>query len=519
MCFVSCEKKRPPRLDAFESALNAETYQSQFYPFAYVIHNTRTDEVVLVRDHLGVQPLYYCYERVSNTFIFGDTIPDILDCMDATPNTLLLDSEVSTFFSEPSYYSDNTLYEGVYRVEPGHIMHGRANRPLSKKTFWALAREGESLYYQDRRTYLEHFSALMDESIRDATAGETQIAAEFSVGMDSTSIYLASVKQGFNPALFMHAATPGSPSEKSYNTDCEKAFLTYYPDAIIHRMMGNNFDPIPVFKSYSKWFAGPPAHIFEVFSHELHQAVSANGHKILLSGFGGDQGVSGHVPPRFLLPEIFREKAFRDAWQLLSHQPMRGRVHQYLKYAHPGLHQAISHAEDMKLAASNLFKPKAQRTVKCIYPYRRAYFKTLREAEWQFLQGRMNHEIRMRIECSSIVSKKMGFEYRYPLLHPNLLSFFLSLPASEKRHQGVGRYLMRQYLAQYLPASVFNNYQKKEGLNIVPAAIDGFKPQFFDGAFDAYFEDLPYPKLLKDKMDHRMMIKKIKALMLKAYLT
>ena len=82
----------------------------------------------------------------------------------------------------------------------------------------------------------------------------------------------------------------------------------------------------------------------------------------------------------------------------------------------------------------------------------------------------------------------MGFEYRYPLLYPNLLSFFLALPVSQKRHDGVGRYLIRRYLARQMPGAVFDTYQKKEGLNILPATMDYFKPQFLDGVFDAHFK-------------------------------
>ena len=111
----------------------------------------------------------------------------------------------------------------------------------------------------------------------------------------------------------------------------------------------------------------------------------------------------------------------------------------------------------------------------------------------------------------------MGFEYRYPLLYPKLLSFFLSLPLSQKRHQGVGRYLMRRYLASHLPASVFDSYHKKEGLNILPATMDYFKPKFSDGLFDEQFKSLPYAELIQDKMQHRMMIKSIQAFMLKSY--
>ena len=129
------------------------------------------------------------------------------------------------------------------------------------------------------------------------------------------------------------------------------------------------------------------------------------------------------------------------------------------------------------------------------------------------MQGPNSHEIRMRIEYSSIGAKKMGFDYRYPLLHPKLLEFFLSLPLEQKRHQGVGRYMMRRYLAKVMPAVPFDTYKKKEGLNIMPATMDTFKTQWHTGRFQNEFQSLP-KKLTQDKLPHKTMIKTIQAFML-----
>jgi hypothetical protein len=133
--------------------------------------------------------------------------------------------------------------------------------------------------------------------------------------------------------------------------------------------------------------------------------------------------------------------------------------------------------------------------------------------EWSFLQGSNSHEIRMRVEYSSIVAKKMGFDYRYPLLHPKLLEFFLDLPLEQKRHQGVGRYMMRRYLAQIMPTAPFNTYKKKEGLSIMPATMDAFKTQWNEGCFQTEFHSLP-KTLTQDKSPHKTMIKTIQAFML-----
>lgn len=495
---------------SFEDAANPAIWRGLYHPFAHVVVNTATGECVLVRDHLGLRPLYYWWQ--SGRLIFGDTIPDILRHLPNAAN--LLDSEVVDLFADIKYYTDNTIYAGVRRVEPGHIVHCKPDGRMVKSAFWRLEQEGNTLRYRDEREYLEHFSSLMLESVQNATRGVPLLAAEFSAGMDSTAVYGACAQLGLNPALFMHGAPAESSYALTYNSHYERAFEARYPSAAIHRIMAENFDPVRVFQEYASWFGGPSPYIFELFAHNLHRAVSATGHTILLSGFGGDQGVSGHIPTRLILPALISGKKFRQAWAESAPLDKMRRFLLLAQCAHPSLHKLMWRARDLKSGIGNALKGPNQKPDAGANPYRRHYFKTVREAEWSFLQGPDSHEIRMRIEYSSVVAKKMGFEYRYPLLFPKLLEFFLSLPIEQKRRHGVGRYLMRRYLAQLMPSAPFNAYHKKEGLDIMPATMDAFKAQWAKGVFQDAFESLPFAALTQDPTPHRAMIKTVKAFML-----
>ncbi len=497
-------------IGSFENGLNPACYRAVFHPFAQVVENTFTGECLLVRDHLGLRPIYYLYQ--SGQLIFGDTIPDIVHQLPSAP--ALLDSEVSHLFGDVHHYTDNTLYTGIKRVEPGHMVRIFPCGRIIKSAFWQLEQEGDTLHYRDEREYLEHFTSLMHESVNNATKDSPSIAAEFSAGMDSTAVYGACAQLELNPPLFMHAALPNSTNAQTYNDHYERAFMEQFPSATVHRLMADDFDPIRIFKEYAAWFGGPSPYIFDVFAHNIHKAVSKQGHTILLSGFGGDQGVSGHIPARFILPSLINNKQFRQAWtESAASANTLHRLAQLIQCAHPSLHKLIQHTQDLKLSLSNALKPSNQQRIASTHPYHRHYFKTLREVEWSFLQGPNSHEVRMRIEYSSIVAKKMGFDYRYPLLHPKLLEFFLSLPLEQKRHQGIGRHMMRRYLTQIMPAAPFNTYKKKEGLNIMPATMDTFKTQWGCGLFQNEFQSLP-KALTYDKSLRKTMIKTIQAYML-----
>jgi len=249
------------------------------------------------------------------------------------------------------------------------------------------------------------------------------------------------------------------------------------------------------------FFLNTAPYLFFMFANPLHRAVSAGKHPVLLSGFGGDQCVSCQLSPNFFMPELLHQGAYGQAWRELSQTRGIKKALRYAAYSHPALY------------ALQLKMKKLQRQT---HPYERIYYKSAREAQWSLLQGPDSYEVRMRIEYSSLVSKKMGFEYRYPLLYPKLVEFMLSLPTEVNRRDGRGRYLIRQYLSQHSPSALFNNYRKQEGLGIVPATFDKFKQNYQQGHYQAAFNDLPYAHLIKHRHAHTELSNRIKGFMLNA---
>lgn len=486
----------PPAITSFDHALDLSLWRNYLQPFACALVHPQSQEVILARDHLGVAPLYYCHYQGKKLFV-GETIPAILAQLPSTPS--LCEHEIELLFEEDKFYSDTTYYQGINRVEPGHLMHFKSDGSVAKIAFWQLEPEGPMLHYADERDYLDHFSALMNESIHNATDDQINIAAEFSAGLDSSAVYCAAAAINVKPKLYMHVAQPGTKSADIYNTDYEKAFVEHYQLNDIQRIGIDGFDPIQVLSEYAVWFAGPAPYLFYMFAERVHRAVAAGNHPILLSGFGGDQGVSGQLPLNFFMPELIHQGEYRQAWGALTNTGGMSKALNYVKYMNPGLYALGMKAHRLKLQIKNNWIPKADRKPCLVHPYRRDYYHSVRAAEWSLLQGPQSHEVRMRVEYSSIVSRKMGFEYRYPLLYPKLLEFILSIPQIQKRKDGRGRYLIRQYLSQFLPGDVFNAYRKNEGLGIVPSTFDFFQKEYRRGSYREDFKGLPYSHLIRHK--------------------
>lgn len=503
------------KLDSFKQALNPSVWREYLQPFACAIVNESSHEVVLVRDHLGLEPLYYYYQT-GIKLIFAQSIPEILQQLSRTPP--LCKNQIHMLFAENKTYSDETFYQDIYRVEPGHLLHFKADGTMMKKAFWQLSPHGAMLQYADDRDYVEHFTTLMNEAIVNAVGDQTNIAAEFSAGLDSSAVYCATANNNIcRPSLFMHVARPETISMSRYNDSYEKAFMAHYQLTDIHRIGADDFDPIQVFNKYAAWFAGPAPYLFSMFANPVHRAVAAGKHPILLSGFGGDQCVSNQVPLNFFLPELIHCGDYRQAWRELTQPNWIKKTLQYAKYAHPRLYAQALKMKLLKRHVTNVLRPKAAYQPTMLHPYERMCYPSVRAAECALLQGPESHEVRMRIEYSSIVSKKMGFEYRYPLLFPKLLEFMVSLPTIQKRRDGRGRYLIRQYLSKFIPGDLFSTYRKQDGLGIVPSTFDMFQKNFEQGCYQEAFKDMPYSHLIRHAHKPIAIRNNIKGFMLKAF--
>lgn len=491
-------------ITSYQACLDASLWREYYQPFAVVCKNPNTHEIVLVRDHLGVEPLYYC-NYLGKKLIVGQSIPEILEQLPSTP--ALLESQIDMLFSENKIYTDETLYQGIYRVEPGHIMHFKSNGRVTKHAFWQLNPDGPLLDYTDARDYVEHFSSLMDESIHHATSNHTNIAAEFSAGLDSSAVYCAAAHRQIYPKLYMHADAPKA-SKYPYVKYYEEQFIQYFNLQDIQRIGADDFDPIDIFDQYAAWFAGPAPYLFFMFANPIHKAVSAGKHPILLSGFGGDQCVSGQVPTNFFMPELLHQGQYQQAWHALTDSNNIKKILNLAKYSHSKLYEQ---ALKLKIA-----KKCAKHQMPGVHPYETMYYISARAAECALLQGDESHEVRMRIEYSSLVSKNMGFEYRYPLLYPKLLEFMMRVPTLYKRYDGRGRYLIREYLAKHTPDNLFHDYRKKDGLGIVPSTFSLFQDKFEQGCYQAIFQDLPYAERIKSKYKPIEIRNTIKGYMLQA---
>ncbi|MEU6981071.1 MULTISPECIES: asparagine synthase (glutamine-hydrolyzing) [unclassified Streptomyces] len=158
--------------------------------YAYAIWDTRTEELTLVRDHLGIKPLYY--HAYATGLIFGSEPKAVL----ANPGFRAeLDSEgIAELFALPAApTAGHGLFRGLREVRPGHLL--RVTRGATREVrYWQLT---SAVHEDDAATTTERIRELLTDTVERQLISDVPLCTLLSGGIDSSAITaLAALARG-----------------------------------------------------------------------------------------------------------------------------------------------------------------------------------------------------------------------------------------------------------------------------------------------------------------------------------
>jgi asparagine synthase (glutamine-hydrolysing) len=147
--------------------------------FAFAIWDVRTEELFLIRDRMGVKPLFYY--PTADGVLFGSEPKAILAHPSVQPR-VNKDGfrEILVLAKNP----EAAIYTGMYEVRPGQVV--RVNRNgLTKRRYWMLtAREHEDDLPRTIKTVAE----LLDDIVRRQMVSDVPLCSLLSGGLDSSAV-------------------------------------------------------------------------------------------------------------------------------------------------------------------------------------------------------------------------------------------------------------------------------------------------------------------------------------------
>ena len=293
--------------------------------FAFGLWDARLGKLILVRDRLGVKPLYY------HEYPQGLSFASEVKTLRAIPGLKLVQDErhIPAFLRTGYVTGENTFFQGVRKLLPGHSLEVVDGRVFIKP-YWKLSfNENKAV---SEIEWEEEVSALLHDSVRLRLRSDVPVGVFLSGGLDSSTIVAAlagrSRIKSFSVAYRLGEGYDETPYARlvarRYGTDHHEYFIT--PEEFR--------DFIPRFV----WFMDEPMSEAAGISLYYIARLASEHVKVILSGEGADEIFAGYDIYKYMIwTEIYRRipEPLRKAIPGIVHLgiPSSGRVRKYVDLA------------------------------------------------------------------------------------------------------------------------------------------------------------------------------------------
>lgn len=154
--------------------------------FAFAIWDNTTRQLLVVRDHFGIKPLYYTRNTRDNSLLFGSEIKSFLE-HPAFIKELNPDSLVS-YLSFQYSAMEETFFKEVYKLAPGHyllISQDDQENPIPRPYHTFEYDYSEAQSFEEN---LELVQKTMRESVDLHLQSDVEVGTFLSGGIDSSYI-------------------------------------------------------------------------------------------------------------------------------------------------------------------------------------------------------------------------------------------------------------------------------------------------------------------------------------------
>ncbi len=452
--------------------------------FGFAIWDTRKRELLLARDRLGIKPLYYA-ER-DGELLFASELKPILHIEGV--NRSLNWQAVGHLFTYLATPGDQSIVEGVKKLEPARVAIARPGRPLHIHRYWDVAFEPNESATEGE--LVEQLRAMLNESVVLHQVSDVPVGAFLSGGIDSSAVVamMAKPAAGRFKTFSIGFAEAGF-DELAHARTVAKQFGTDHYDLVLRP------DAVQIVEDLT-WYLDEPFGDTSAIPTYMVSKLAAEHVKVVLSGDGGDElfagydkyVVEGRERAYDRLPGLVK-KAAGAVGGLMPHG-MKGRrflKHLALSGADRYLDaQSLFHADEMpSLFQRDAFAKIVGEPATASPHHGSARFSRpggssdwLADIQYRDLHHYLPLDILTKVDRMTMAH---SLEARPPLLDHKLAEFAATIPARLRLKGTTTKYLFKQAMRGVLPDSIID--RQKHGF-AVPIA------HWFRGELDGFARDV-----------------------------
>ena len=431
--------------------------------FAFAIWNKSKRELFIARDRFGVKPLYYVHDSEGNLF-FASEIKSLLEAGAVKPEINF--NALPDQFANHGTSGDETLYEGVKRLMPGHTLVWKDGK-IDIREFWDLSFEPKHEPHSDAE-YIEEWRDLFRRSVELRLMADVPLGMFLSGGIDSSAIAAVMSTMVTEPIkTFSVGFREREANELEYARLVAQKFGTDHHEITITPKQF--FDELPNLVWHEDEPTGFIASVPLYFVSKLAQQHV----KVVLTGEGADETLAGYGRYAKTLQLLNYGEKYESVTPSFLRDAVRGGVATLPASLNRKLGRTfLSRESDIenlffdnfgvfpKTMQKELFNRETRGKFENSNPY-------IRQNQWleksdaedvldKLLYADTKtylHELLMKQDQMSMAA---SIESRVPFLDHKLVEFTARMPREMKLRGGTTKWILREAMKGILPAEILD---------------------------------------------------------------
>jgi asparagine synthase (glutamine-hydrolysing) len=445
--------------------------------FAFAIWDKARQQVWIVRDRMGVKPLYYT--SVGGAFLFASEIKSLLEAPGverAVHERAFYD--FLTFLTSPA---PQTMFKNIFKLPAGHTLTIDRTGKQTLKRYWQPFDGVSRIASVSENEAADHLIHLLRESIRYRMVSDVKFGVFLSGGVDSSTNVALMAEQMARPVetFSIGFKATGSFNELDYARQVASRFKTNHHERVIGADDFVKFLPQLVYHQDE-----PIADPVCVPLYYVAKLAKENGTTVCQVGEGADELFCGYPSwgkslalSRWArtyqsLPGGLRNAAWSFANKALS-APKRGLRHlDYLRRAHENQPMFWGGAEAYQETYKERFLSAAFK--KRLGGY--SSYETIAAFQLDFkndapdgadelhwmtyldMRLRLPELLLMRVDKMTMAT---AVEARVPFLDQEFIKMAMGLPSDLKLKESTHKYILKKAVETLLPKEVIS--RRKQG--------------------------------------------------------
>lgn len=435
--------------------------------FAFALHDSTRRKLFLVRDPIGIKPLYYSFS--PNRIVWASEIKALL-ASGLIERDIDIDA-LGEFLAWEYVPGSGTLFKTIRKLEPGEMIEINLNRPTCHpRTYWDVptTEESWSKTAGDWEAEIDH---KIHECVNRQLVSDVPLGALLSGGVDS-SLVVASMGKA---KTFSIGFNDPSYNELQWARKVADHLDLEHLDEIIEPDVLTLFDHLI-------YFLDDPIGDFSIFPTYLVSRLARKYVTVALSGDGGDELFGGyetylaegfakrysHVPDffhkNFVIPLVasLKPRSTKKGWVNTAKRFVEGLEHPLdLSHARWRIFAGESMRKELFTddAMAELETPVGAHIVKLFH--RAGNREPLNRCLYVDLKSYLCDNCLVKVDRMSMA---VSLEARVPYLDKELVKLAFRIPGSLKVSNSKTKVLLKSVAARHVPSECI--YRSKQGFSI-----------------------------------------------------